>query len=510
MPFRFSKSERPKGLRPNFCLNFVDNNNNNNNNKKSTKSMEDEAGDDLFWQLAVVAHQQNIMMAMEVATETEERVDHRTLPRGGRRQFCHAEAAGCLMRDYLGDNPLLGKEFPLMFRISRNRFQCIMEDVMKAEISFYKRHPRAATMDATLPLSKQHSCFEARLLLPLKCLSYGVPSHTFSDYFQMSQTFARQCCEQFDAAIIKVYKTEYLRLPTAEDLKAIIKLHKAVHQAKGLFGSLDCTHTYWKNCPKAWQGSYKGKEKQCSIVLEAISDYHMWFWHCSYGFAGTLNDKNILNLSPFLERLLDGSFASLEKEAGVVPFYLDETDPFHLLFILVDGIYPRYSRFVRGIKAPITSQQQKFTAWQEAARKDIERAFGVLKERWQFLQRPIHLHSLEDIGKRVTCCLILHNICISDRIMQDCKAKYNPAFSIVEENEEVEVEQPTDLLDVQHIDMGGVEHTAVEHADIGIANAPAAVVQLVTRKDRFQQLENNEEHLRLHAVLMQKCVDNWN
>ena len=31
---------------------------------------------------------------------------------------------------------------------------------------------------------------EARLLLPLKVLSYGVPPHAFIDYFQMSDQFA--------------------------------------------------------------------------------------------------------------------------------------------------------------------------------------------------------------------------------------------------------------------------------------------------------------------------------
>jgi Plant transposon protein len=27
-----------------------------------------------------------------------------------------------------------------------------------------------------------------------------------------------------------------------------------------LIGSLDCTHTFWRNCPKAWARSFKGKE----------------------------------------------------------------------------------------------------------------------------------------------------------------------------------------------------------------------------------------------------------
>ncbi|KAL7473996.1 hypothetical protein ACHAW6_000425 [Cyclotella cf. meneghiniana] len=34
---------------------------------------------------------------------------------------------------------------------------------------------------------------------------------------------------------------------------------------------------WMKNCPKAWAGSYQGKENNPSIVLEGISDYHMFF-----------------------------------------------------------------------------------------------------------------------------------------------------------------------------------------------------------------------------------------
>jgi hypothetical protein len=96
----------------------------------------------------------------------------------------------------------------------------------------------------------------------------------------------------------------------------------------------------WKNCPKGWQGSYKGKERKPSISLEGICDYHKFVWHASYGYAGTLNDINILNLSPFHERMLDGTFDRLEEDAGVVPCNILEEE-FNKLFILVDGIYPR-------------------------------------------------------------------------------------------------------------------------------------------------------------------------
>ena len=96
-----------------------------------------------------------------------------------------------------------------------------------------------------------------------------------------------------------------------------------------MLGSLDCMHTGWKNCPKAWQASFKsGKESGGpTVVLEALADYHLWFWHASFGYAGWLIDLNILNLSPFLESLVDGTFVKLEKSANIVPFQVLE-NPF--------------------------------------------------------------------------------------------------------------------------------------------------------------------------------------
>jgi hypothetical protein len=213
------------------------------------------------------------------AQTKRQRLDHRTQPRSKRTQFLSKDAIYNIRRDYLGlpggtSPPLLGADFKKMFRISRTRFQVMMEDIMAKDIKFYRKTNR--TNQATL---------EAKLLLPLRTMAYGVGTHTFRDYFQMSAQYARDCCKEFHKAIKLVYMKEYLRLPTSADLKAITNLHKSIHGVEGMVGSLDCTHTYWKNCPKAWQGSYKGKERKASIALEAMSDYHLFFWHVAYGYV---------------------------------------------------------------------------------------------------------------------------------------------------------------------------------------------------------------------------------
>ena len=198
-------------------------------------SSDDDDDDDI---VAVVT-----MAAVSLFTAPKrQKIDHRQLSRAGRRRFHHQDALHCIRRDYLGlagdpNTPLLGKEFALMFRISRGRFQLLMEHVMAAEIPFYSGNA-SANGDTVASL-------EARLLLPLKCLAYGVPPHTYIDYFQMSPPLARVCCMEFDKVIKRIYAKKYLKLPSAQDVKSIVNLHRKVHGVDGMIGSLDCSHTTW-------------------------------------------------------------------------------------------------------------------------------------------------------------------------------------------------------------------------------------------------------------------------
>ena len=218
-----------------------------------------------------------------------------------------------------------------------------------------------------------------------------------------------------------------------------------------MIGSLDCSRTHWKNCPKAWQGSYKGKEKKPTIIMEAVADYNLWFWHCSYGHAGTFNDISVLDMSPLMQQFTDGSFGKLEAASKSVPFTISG-EKFMKMWLLVDGIYPAYSRFVKTINEPLCRKTKRYAKWQEASRKDIERAFGVLQALWQWTAQLILAHNLQDIGKRGATCIILHNMIVEDRIMTGRRTTpYKPSMGLLHKDEyNVEdVKQPNDLAAVQ-------------------------------------------------------------
>ena len=209
------------------------------------------------------------------------------------------------------------------------------------------------------------------------------------------------------------------------------------------------------------------------------------------------NNLESLREKPLLEALTDGSFHATEVASGVVPFKVGE-QRFDRMFILVDGIYPRYSRFVKCMKEPITDREKSFTGWQESARKDIERAFGVLQGKFQVMARPLMHMDMSLIASRVQACVILHNMhnmCVSDRVMDDVFAMYNPANNLDREALDG-VEHPNDLSDVQG------KTVDADRATIGIGNVPLEALQELTRRQNWDDLNNLAVFNRLHTALM--------
>lgn len=223
------------------------------------------------------------------------------------------------------------------------------------------------------------------------------------------------------------YTDVFLKIPSLSDVRGILKLHEHKHGVPGMLGSLDCMQVTWKNCPVAFQGQYQGKEETPTIAFEAVCDNNLFIWHGSVGYPGSLNDVNVFNLSPLSSNMIDGTLHDLEK--GLEPFRISGDD-FLLLYMLVDGIYPRYARFVQTIPHPINDKESRFSSWQESARKDIERAFGMLQNRFHILAKPLHAMSSGKVCQIVKACTILHNMYVKDYVSGFEADKYRPEDSI--------------------------------------------------------------------------------
>jgi len=348
---------------------------------------------------------QNIVTSIRISDD--DKIDHRLLPRAKKTKYDHERARSAIQQDYLAANAIFfGIQFKKTFRISRQRFEIIFQ-ALSAKYSFFRESVDACGVRGACPAGK--------MLIALKTLAFGVSPESYRDYYQMSPTLARLCYDSFTAGIKRIYESEYLRFPSVSDLKKILRLHESFHGCKGMMGSLDVMHVNWDQCKMVLHGQFQGRDGNRTVALEAISDYNMYYWHISFGYPGSMNDLNVLNASPLIQKLTDALTITERHMMDIIPYQIED-QYFDKVYVLVDGIYPPWSRFVKTIQYPITPIQTNFSGWQESCRKDIERSFGVLRKSFKVLRNGIETQTLRKICNIVCACTILHNMRVEERV----------------------------------------------------------------------------------------------
>jgi hypothetical protein len=138
---------------------------------------------------------------------------------------------------------------------------------------------------------------------------------------------------------------------------------------------------------------------------------------------GSHNDINVLDHSSLFKNLLYGLAPKCE--------YTINGNTYNQGYYLADGIYPDWATLVKTLLQPQGLEQKHFVKMQEARRKDVERAFGVLQARFAIVSRPARgwkHHNLKNIMKT---CIILHNMIVEDEHNSYLQYVYNGKASAV-------------------------------------------------------------------------------
>ncbi|KAL3615808.1 hypothetical protein CASFOL_040102 [Castilleja foliolosa] len=171
------------------------------------------------------------------------------------------------------------------------------------------------------------------------------------------------------------------------------------------FTSLPFPHNF-SQTPHNQPQYTRGDQGAPTIILEAVASQDLWIWHAYFGLSGARNDINVLNESPLFNDALHGHAPDV--------LYTINGNEYTKGYYLTDGIYPEWASFVKSFQCPADEKRKKFKQRQEAARKDIERAFGVLQARWAIVSGPARGWYKEDLGQIMLTCIILHNMIIED------------------------------------------------------------------------------------------------
>ena len=260
------------------------------------------------------------------------------------------------------------------------------------------------------PVNKEFGVYPlVRFCAALRMLVYGSPADRMDETFQMGETTISLSFKDFCKEVILKFGDEFLnRCPTAAEKARVLSLMKR-RGFPGAFASWDCKHFPWDNCPKALHGQYKGKEKSKSLILEAICDPNLYIWYHFFGEPGSLNDLNILGKSSIVGAILTQKFDTS------VEAYTINGKSRDWLYFLADGIYPKWSILCKSVRNPTDAKMADFSSRQESVRKDIERCFGVLIQKFGILKNPIRSWFTDDIRQILDTAVILHNMTVEVR-----------------------------------------------------------------------------------------------
>jgi hypothetical protein len=318
-----------------------------------------------------------------------------------------------IFQDYFSNEPVYG---PLMFRrrfrMRRELFLRIMDTISTHDSYFVQRSNCVGTMG----LSSLQKCTAA-----LRILAYGVAADSTDEYCRIGESTAIESMKRFCAAVRACFGATYMRKPTRSDIINQMRINEE-RGWPGMFGSLDCMHWGWKNCPVAWQGQFQDKDGNRSIILEAIADQSLWIWHAFFGLPGGNNDLNVLDRSTVVQDILmgEGQDLTFTVNGNVYPRF----------YLLTDGIYPKWSCFVQSIHEPQGEKRKHFAEVQEATRKDIERCFGVLQARFQIVKNPCRQWDMDTMDDIMLACCIMHNMIIEDEQDLGLEDLFDPCSTI--------------------------------------------------------------------------------
>ncbi|XP_074342466.1 uncharacterized protein LOC141680032 [Apium graveolens] len=221
--------------------------------------------------------------------------------------------------------------------------------------------------------------------------------------------------------------------------------------------------------------------QQVEGLFEAVASYDTWVWHAFFGVPGAQNDINVLGQSPVFNKVIAGN-------SPTVVFHVNGKR-YNNAYYFADGIYPRYSTFVKTISNPATQSKKLFVKKQEAYRKDVERCFGILQSRWPILCHDARMHKCSTLRSIIMTCIILHNMIVDDEFVEN---------EFIESVEEDLMNPSATQVYYGQVDCNGVR-------------IPFAPVQIDGRNqqafwDRIENLESAYIHIMLQNDLIEH---NW-
>lgn len=190
---------------------------------------------------------------------------------------------------------------------------------------------------------------------------------------------------------INLIHTKYIKWPNLNACEEIVESTYNRSNFPGVIGAIDGCHIEIKQPSTQNAYDYYNKKQFYSIILQGVCDPSLKFLNIFVGMLGKVHDARVFRLS------------SLQRQInlGLIP------ENMHLL---ADSAYGLHDNILTPYRdnGHLTRQQRRYNKKHASTRSCIERAFGLLKNKFRRL-RFLDMNLIEEIPIVITACCVLHN-----------------------------------------------------------------------------------------------------
>ncbi|XP_024200461.1 uncharacterized protein LOC112203771 [Rosa chinensis] len=269
-----------------------------------------DGADEEFWDLANSSSDEDLMnLQIEALQEKGRRTRRGSIPGRIYKDRQRLQGHETLFKDYFAENPVHEEGvFRRRFQMHRALFPRILAAVEAHDSYFVQKRDSVGS----LGLSSLQ-----KVTTVIRMLAYGIGADVVDDYLRISESTAIEAMKRFVQAVISVFRAEYLRKPTSDDISRLLLIGES-RGFPGMLGSIDCSH----------------------------------------------NDINVLEHSSLFANLREG-------RAPPVTYKINDHE-YTMGYYLADGIYPSWATFIKTIPCLQGEKAKNFAKAQEGCRKDVE------------------------------------------------------------------------------------------------------------------------------------------
>jgi hypothetical protein len=287
---------------------------------------------------------------------------------------------------------MTNRQFKENFRIERSTFSSLLQQ-LRPYLEKSDTNYRSA-----VPVDKRIAC-------ALYALGSSSELRTIGNLFGIGKSTAGEILHDFCSVLVDMFFYQFIKFPnTVAEIQETIDgfFNKCGYPL--CLGALDGTHIAVK-APTGFECDYFNYKKHHSIIMLATVNADLIFTYVNVGAPGRCNDSSIYNnctLSNVIQHSMYQKHFMLVRNIKIQSHLIADS-----AFALNSTLLKPYAD-----RPNIPRYQSLFNYRLSRARCSVERAFGLLKNRFRLLHRKME-HDLYNVGNIIKAATIIHNLCVS-------------------------------------------------------------------------------------------------